>query len=149
MLLLDQTSVLIALETAQAALASFGASITAAFSFIGAAWKPEQSTSLVVATKPGRAVTGADTASYREPERISLAVQFGRSVSVVESSLTRGDGVQQLQLDANDKLDAVEYSLHRLIDELSTVMPQLDKPVYAGVVNRSASPVPDQSAMAA
>ena len=148
LLLLDQTSVLIALETAQAALTSFGASFTAAFSFIGAAWKPEQTRRLLDKAMVGRS-KGCDAVPTGHPERISLAVQFGRSVSVVETSIERGTGVRQLQLDAGDKLDAIEYSLHRLIDELSSVMPQLEKPEYTGAVQRPLEDAVDRSALAA
>ena len=149
MLLLDQTSVLIALETAQAALTSIGTSLTAAFTVVGAAWRPEHSKRLLAAalsSKPGHSISGTPAV---QPERISVADQFDRAVNVVESSLQRGAGVRQVQSDANDKLDAVEYSLHRLIDELSSVMPQLERPVYAGPVTRPSHRPADHTALAA
>lgn len=139
---------LIAPETAQAALSAFGASITGAFSFVGAAWKPEQTGRLLDKAVARRSKSGGEVAADR-PERLSLAVQFSRSVSVVESSIERGTDVRQLQLDACEKLDAIEYSLHRLIDELSSVMPQLEKPEYTGAVLRPPVVTADRSALAA
>ena len=72
------------------------------------------------------------------PARISLAYQFERAAQVVEASVSRGDAIQALHKQTAQQLDATEYALHRLFDEIHSVLPRFEKPVYSNAIVRTA-----------
>lgn len=146
--MLDQMTVMIALEGAQQTFSSIGASVVAAFSLVGAAWRPEQTKALMARSISRKAHRVVEPVSGL-PDQVPMAVQFDKAAGVVETSLVRGSEVERLQASALEKLDAVEYSLHRLMDELSSVMPQIEKPVYAGMINKPMAVSPSETALAA
>lgn len=71
------------------------------------------------------------------PPRISLACQFERAVQVVEDAVSRGDAIQALNKQTAQQLDATEYALHRLFDEIHSVLPRFEKPVYNNAIIRT------------
>lgn len=131
MAILDQTIAMTAVHAVQQALAVLGSSGLAAFAILGVRWKFEETKALLERTLDKNQ---PDVADGEPVARLSVTHQFERAVGVVDQSLQEQVGAQKLQRDASEKLDAAEYSLHRLLDELSTVMPQLQKPGYAGTL---------------
>ncbi len=74
---------------------------------------------------------------YQTPARITLAFQFERASQVVESALVRSESIQTLHRDTVQQLDATEYALHRLFDEIHSVLPGFAKPVYDNAIVRT------------
>lgn len=74
---------------------------------------------------------------YQMPTRITLAFQFERASQVVETALVRSESIQSLHRDTVQQLDATEYALHRLFDEIHSVLPSFAKPVYDNAVVRT------------
>jgi hypothetical protein len=56
---------------------------------------------------------------------ISSENQWGRVSSIVEQSVARSHEIQDRQGAARQQLDAAEYALHCLLDELQVVMPSM------------------------
>jgi hypothetical protein len=66
---------------------------------------------------------------------LSAEAQWQRVSAVVERSIQRAQGIGEQQSAARQQLDAAEYTLHRLIEELNEVMMspvQLPKRAEAG-----------------
>jgi hypothetical protein len=59
----------------------------------------------------------ADAAAILSPE-----AQWQRVSAIVEQSVQRAHGIGEQQSAARQQLDAAEYTLHRLIEELNEVM---------------------------
>ena len=74
---------------------------------------------------------------YQAPARVSLVFQFERASQVVESALARSESIQSLHRDTVQQLDATEYALHRLFDEIHGVLPGFAKPVYDNAIVRT------------
>jgi hypothetical protein len=53
---------------------------------------------------------------------LSAEAQWQRVSAVVERSIQRAQGIGEQQSAARQQLDAAEYTLHRLIEELNEVM---------------------------
>ncbi len=140
MLLLDQISLAAVAQYAQLALDSVGVSVVAAFAVVGVGlskWSQAQSAALLSRTlrrKPG--VATQRTAAQPAAERLVLSEQFDRSIAIVEAARSRTALATSLQHSAREKLDAADYALHRLLDELSDVMATIEKPAFANTVNR-------------
>ena len=54
--------------------------------------------------------------------QLSAAAHWARVSAVVERSVERAHGIGEQQSAARQQLDAAEYTLHRLIEELNEVM---------------------------
>jgi hypothetical protein len=68
---------------------------------------------------------------------LSAEAQWQRVSAVVERSIQRAQGIGEQQSAARQQLDAAEYTLHRLIEELNEVMTssvQLPKPAEVAAV---------------
>jgi hypothetical protein len=63
------------------------------------------------------AVAAADPKASLSPE-----AQWQRVSTVIEQSIQRAHGIGEQQSAARQQLDAAEYTLHRLIEELNEVM---------------------------
>ncbi len=70
------------------------------------------------------------------PPRLSLEAQFARVTAIVETARTTSASISRLEQAAQTKIDAAEYALDRMLDELNSVMPQINLPV------RTADPRP-------
>ena len=70
------------------------------------------------------------------PARIPLATQFERAAQAVSTAVTKAEAIQTLHAETLQQLDATEYALHRLFDEIHSVMPGFEKPVYNNAVVR-------------
>jgi hypothetical protein len=90
-----------------------------------------QSMSLLVAAVLPRAINGrrlpmqAAIAAPRKAQsatQMSAEAHWGRVSAVVARSVDRAHVINQQQAAARQQLDAAEYTLHRLIEELNEVM---------------------------
>lgn len=70
------------------------------------------------------------------PARIPLATQFERAAQAVSTAVTQAEAIQTLHAETMQQLDATEYALHRLFDEIHSVMPGFEKPIYNNAVVR-------------
>lgn len=59
---------------------------------------------------------------YHPTAQMSAEAHWARVSAVVERSVERAHGIGQQQVAARQQLDAAEYTLHRLIEELNEVM---------------------------
>jgi hypothetical protein len=78
----------------------------------------------VTASAPGpvaqTSVAAQLTADAKAP--LSPEAQWQRVSAIVEQSVQRAHGIGEQQSAARQQLDAAEYTLHRLIEELNEVM---------------------------
>jgi hypothetical protein len=90
-----------------------------------------QSTYLLVTAALPRAINGrrlpiqAVNAAPRKAQpaaQMSAEAHWGRVSAVVARSVDRVHGINERQAAARQQLDAAEYTLHRLIEELNEVM---------------------------
>ena len=85
---------------------------------------------------PDAARRGAQPAA-----QLSADAHWARVSAVVERSVHRANGISEQQAAARQQLDAAEYTLHRLIEELNDVMLS---PVQLPKRPDRASPLQDQ-----
>jgi hypothetical protein len=66
------------------------------------------------------------TAAVSRPEQpaaqMSADAHWARVSAVVERSVVRANGISEQHVAARQQLDAAEYTLHRLIEELNEIM---------------------------
>lgn len=135
--MLDLLTITTIADSAQQALASASGAISSAFALAGVRWSPADSAALLKrALARKRGASDAGVQPCQAPEQLSIAEQFTRSIAVVETARSRTIAATSLQHAADEKLDAAEYALHRMLDELSAVMPDIARPEYANVVKR-------------
>ena len=58
---------------------------------------------------------------------MELEEQFTCTAKVVQAALDKSHAVRKMQTAASEKLDATEYALGRMLDELSLVMPAIQR----------------------
>ena len=82
--------------------------------------------------------------SAQEPAAVQVKIadpeapvdHFARMALVVDGSLEHSRAIIEQTARASEILDATEYTLHRLLDDLSEIMPQIAAPAFAGEVRR-------------
>jgi hypothetical protein len=61
-------------------------------------------------------------ARYREPQRLTLAEQWGYLTDTIKGALSRAEEATRCHASAALQLDLAQYALSSLVDELSAVM---------------------------
>ena len=121
----DPTSILTFLEAGQRAIVSVAGIATSAFAFAGVGWKMVQTEEMLGRTLRDRSTTSPPPRPLQR--RFDLGEQFACTTNVVQAAIDKSDTVRQLQAAASEKLDATEYALSRMLDELSLVMPAIER----------------------
>ena len=141
MLTLDYITFATVADGMQHGLAGIGAWTQSAFALIGIRLvqpvsfeTTKAALSRTLRRRPSRRIDARP--AIEPPRRISLHEQFARTVAVVETARTRSTAAAGFRESALEKLDAAEYAIHRLMDELSTVMPQINKPAYPNQIRQ-------------
>ncbi|MGI9411903.1 MAG: hypothetical protein ACR2OV_17625 [Hyphomicrobiaceae bacterium] len=143
----DPYSILTVLEAGHRTLMSVADSVASAFAVAGAGWRIAQTEEML-----GRALQDRNASPpqpCQDQRRFDLGEQFSCTTNVVQAAIDKSDTVRKLQAAASEKLDATEYALSRMLDELSLVMPAIERMPQTDAKPRQADVVRGEFALAA
>ena len=143
----DPYNILTVLEAGYRTLVSVADGVASAFVVAGAGWKVAQTEEML-----GRALQDRNTSPpqpCQDQRRFDLGEQFTCTTDVVQASIDKSDTVRKLQAAASEKLDATEYALSRMLEELSIVMPAIERMPRASARPRQTEGARGEFALAA
>ena len=124
----DPYNILAAFEAGHRMLVSISSGLVSAFVIAGAGWKIGQTKELLGRTLNHDKSSAPPPSLARHPDlRLDLDEQFTCTAKVVQAALDKSHTVRKVQAAASEKLDATEYALNRMLDELSLVMPAIQR----------------------